>query len=418
MKQLIHKISILDIFCFFLCAYCFALCFSTYVLSVSMFGMSACIFFKDSEKGIVINQQLLTQFRKINEISSRTWCIVFFISVMISGLWSSQYGNWFHHFRLLAPFVVIPVVFSFNYKWKYSHIHLVLLVGIVSMIFQLSDVLLHYFQNYEEINLSILKGKAIPTPISHIRFSLIIACNILILAYFLLEKKVYKFSWEKWVYLFLCAYFFIGIHILAVKSGILGMYLGLFIMISLYFFKNKKMSYFLWFLPLIMGMLPLMIYLVPSLQLKYYHLLWQIGEWSRGKFRWYSDIERWQSIQFGWELIKENPLFGTGIGDIQDSMSKIYLSQLNSTDVKLPHNQFIFSWASSGIISLLILLKLLYQSLIKGFFINNILGTSLMVITWSSMLVENGLETEMGIGLFFWVFIISWLLNSRNLDQD
>lgn len=277
---------------------------------------------------------------------------------------------------------------------------------------------MNYMNHYEEINQLILKGKAIPTPIPHIRFSLILASMILVLIYLITENLNKTFGLIKIIYVILLLYFFIGIHILSVKSGILGMYLGLCIMSLSYFYQKNQLKKLIWIIPLLCGILISMIYFVPSLQLKYYHLLWQIGEWSRGKYRLYSDIERWQSIQFGWDIIRDHPILGSGIGDMKSATQSIYLEKINSTDIKYPHNQFVFTWAFTGLLGLISLCSLLYYSLVHKFKQSHFLSTALLGMIWFSLLVEHGFETELGICLFFWILLISWNLNRFNMVKN
>lgn len=406
-----YKLQIRDVFTFFFAAFSFAMPFSLYALSVSMFGMSVCIFWKDHNGRIIFNKFLWSDLKSLVSEPLKLLCILLYVTYALSVCWSSETDFWWHHLRLLAPLVVFPLIFSVHRSLGNIRLHMVFLAGIVSMLIQLTLVLNHYYLHFEEVNLSILKGKPLLTPIAHIRFSLILAGDILILLYFILTKKIIHSSFEKWAYIFLFIYFLIGIHILSVKSGLLGLYLGIFIMLLVYFSKKNQLKKLWWVVPGMISLLAFMIIFVPSLQNKYYYLLWQIGEWSRGKFHLYSDIERWQSIEFGMDIIKKHPILGTGIGDFKTAMSEVYERKIHSTEIKFPHNQFVFTWASCGIPALLVLIRLFYFSQIKGFFHRNMLSISYASLIWFSMMFEHSLETSVGVALFLWMMVLQWELS-------
>jgi len=71
---------------------------------------------------------------------------------------------------------------------------------------------------------------------------------------------------------------------------------------------------------------------------------------KEGKGENYSDSERMLSIKTGVRLIKQSPILGTGIGDLEDKVKEIYLDEYKKTIVKLPHNQFVLSSAGMGML--------------------------------------------------------------------
>ncbi|MFN8280257.1 MAG: O-antigen ligase family protein [Saprospiraceae bacterium] len=403
---MIRRLQIQDFFVFFFAAFCFALPFSVYVISVSMFGMAACSIFEDHATGIRLNRSWPQSMKRLWENQAGIYSIAFYLLIALSILWSTENAFWIHHLRLLAPMVVIPLVFAVHGRLKIVHLRWVIGLSILSMVIQLTIVLVRYYADFEVINHNILKGKPIPTPISHIRFSLILAGDLLVLIFLFLERRWTKYRWEAWLYAALMIYFFIGLHILSVKSGLAGFYLGLIALAVIYLFSHKKLHWLYWIMPSLFGLFFFMVFLTPSLYNKYLHFIWQMGEWTRGKYHWYSDIERWQSISFGWEIITRHPLFGTGIGDLPGAMASVYQEKIQSTEVKYPHNQFVFTWAAAGLPALFSLMMMMYHSLLKNFFQRNILTAALGVMIWFSLMVEHGLETAAGIGIFQWMLVL------------
>ncbi len=417
MNSIYSPIRIQYLFCFFLCAFAFALPFSKYALSNSMFGLSACMLFIDTDHGIRWNYKISTHILSIVQKPVSFLLILFFATSILSLVWSSDITLGAHYFTLLLPLLFIPVAFAVHGKLSNWQIHLVLVFGIISIVVQLAIVLLHYYSNYSEINYSLLKGKPLSTPISHIRFSLLIAINIIILLYFILFQKYLFYKSEKLMYIITSIFLTIGLHILSVKTGLLCFYAGLGIFLFTYLKKKKLLKWFFILIPISILFFVLMIKVVPSLNAKFYHFLWQLGEYSRGNYRFFSDIERIQSIDFGWKLIQENPIFGTGIGDSHNSTNQIYKDYLNTSQVKLPHNQFIWSWAYCGLPCFFVLVLLLYYSIRQGLKSKSSITIAWILMLWISLMVEYGFGTQIGLCLLLFGFIITERLNQLEIQQ-
>ena len=202
-------------------------------------------------------------------------------------------------------------------------------------------------------------------------------------------------------------YFFIFIHLISVKTGIAGMYLALCYYLVAEFKKQKIWHTLIPALGMIL-LIVLAFIFIPSLQNKFYYSIWQLGEWSRGKWILYSDLERLVSWQMGWELIKHDPFFGSGIGDLYQATKNTYLECYGFEQGKLPHNQFIFSWAFTGVFGLISLLGIIFYSVFQKSWRKNDLIMSIQVVLIFSFLFEYTLGTQMGCGMFVFISLASW----------
>ncbi len=149
-------------------------------------------------------------------------------------------------------------------------------------------------------------------------------------------------------------------------------------------------------------------YFLPSLQNKFNYTLWQIGEWQRGKWLHYSDIERWVSILMGIEIIKHYPVLGSGMGDMYQITKETYLECLNHNEPKLPHNQFIFTWAFTGLAGLFSLLGMIYYSVFQKKWYTEPFVMAIQIILLSSFLFEYTLGTQIGCSLYVFFTLICW----------
>jgi hypothetical protein len=128
-------------------------------------------------------------------------------------------------------------------------------------------------------------------------------------------------------------------------------------------------------------------------------------------------LEYWKT---GLLLIKENFLLGVGTGDIKDEYKKKY-EQTNS--LLLPenrleaHNTFLTFFITFGIIGFLYFTYVILHCTREIYNRLDFLGIAFMVILTSSFLIEDTLETQMGITIFSFLVCLVFLENKSKLDQ-
>lgn len=118
------------------------------------------------------------------------------------------------------------------------------------------------------------------------------------------------------------------------------------------------------------------------------------------------------------ELIKEQPFLGTGAGDMQSELMKTYKKNdfLIAFDLNFnPHNQYLQTWASSGLVGLILLLGILLLSLIYSIDSKNALYIALVLILALSMLTESMLQRQKGLVFFsfFLLFFAGYYFNHK-----
>lgn len=409
--------TISNVFTLALISFAIGVSWSSALLSISVMLISILILFRydEGESKNGLNRLLLKNLETILQEPYLVCYIVFFGSCLISGLWSESLKDWYWFSRMLLPFLLVPIAFYIHSNLSRTQWYFILYV-FVSSVFVLSIfICVDYFRHFEIYNLELLKGKPIIQKISHIRFSMLIAINAILCFHLYLKSAIYKYRFEKYLALGLFVYFFIFIHLISVKTGIAGMYLAL----CYYLYQEFKQRSFWHIIGMASGMLLLIVLafvFIPSLQNKFYYSIWQIGEWSRGKWILYSDLERLVSMQIGWELIKHDPFFGSGIGDLYQATKNTYLECFGFEQGKLPHNQFLFSWAFTGIFGLLSLFGMIYYSVFQKSWRKNDLIMSIQIIFIFSFLFEYTLGTQMGCGMFVFISLVCWSFTKSNIE--
>ncbi len=121
-----------------------------------------------------------------------------------------------------------------------------------------------------------------------------------------------------------------------------------------------------------------------------------------------------------WQVIKEHPLTGVGIGDAKDEITEshkknnfqfAYEKRLDA------HNQFLQTWVTVGILGLIIILILFAWGIINSIKNRSFILPSFFLLTGINFLFESMLETQSGV-VFFSYFIILLYIETINKVKE
>ncbi len=334
---------------------------------------------------------------------------LFFLS-LFSYLNTENTDYFLNRIRLKLPFLILPFAFfslkgfskDLFFKVLYFFFVLVGLICIVLLGIYLLDVE-HYNKIYGA-------GRIIPTPIQHIRFSLLICVAICSALYILFHNYRIKYAWEKQLLVGGSVFLFVFLHILAVRSGLFAIYAVLIYTAVYYVFSKKDLTKGLLLLFGLPAIALAAIMFVPTIKSKIGYTRYSLEKLTKMEdIRDLSDSRRIGSIYAGLDLGKKNPLFGVGLGDIKDDTNS-YLSQhypgIKDLDL-LPHNQFVFYFAVSGFLGLI---AFIICAFVPGFYFSAYKDYFFMAITiifFSSFLVEHTIETQLGTASYLLFLLLS-----------
>ena len=317
----------------------------------------------------------------------------------------------FNQIWIRLPWLIIPI--SIAAIKNITKQMILFLIGFLIFTITVSGiiVIINYFSNFEYFTQQISMGKPIPTPLNHIRFSLMVAFTGVTSIFFTIKNQTRFTSFDKYIFLFTSIFQFALLHILAVRSGLLSYYIALFFLF-IYFSVNLKKW---WLLPLVIVFISATPYLayqnIESFKNKVDYMVYDLNELKNGNVGHNSDARRIRAVQIASELIKEKPILGYGIGSVNKTMQNYYatyMPEVSLENQKIPHNQFVFTLLELGIIGLLILVLVLLVPLSVTLWFKNPLFICLWIIIVSSCMVENTFESQLG--LSFYLIFASLLL--------
>lgn len=330
-----------------------------------------------------------------------------FLLVLVSGLWSSDFFYTLERLRIKLPFLVLPWAFAGIPRFSRKEYRFVLYFLTGMMATACLYVGFNYLLNFDQINQLIGMGKTIPTPSNHIRFSLVLCFAILSGIYLFREGAVLRYSWERRVLLVVTVFLFVFIHMLSVRSGLLALYAALFVWLLRYVILTRKWAVAAVAAGLLI-LLPAAAYQVfPSLRAKIAYSRWDILQHRQGTGANYSDSDRLTSLEVGWKVVKEAPVFGVGAGDLKREVTEEYVEGnfAEAQIQKMPHNQFLTILAGTGIAGLAVFLAGFFHPLFYQRNYRDFLFLGLYAVVFLSFMMENTIENNFGVS-FFLLFLL------------
>lgn len=400
------------------------------ILFVSMITMLAGVLFSRAMLSIglivfiitcLVHKNVMVQLKAFF-FSPMLWSmsLLFFVP-LISGFWSDNHTKWLDIVRIKLPLLLFPVCFAglknFGQKnWeKISYSFLILVsTGVCWSLWQ-------YFQNIEIINAGYLKASTIQTPLGndHVRFSLLVTIGILNAAFLLFKKGNRQGKVVTGLLIFTILFFISYLHVLAVRTGLMCFYIGLFGFIVWLAWTQRNKKRYTWILSLVFLLPVISYFVIPTFQNRVKYLMYDLSLVRKNVFvPGSNDGNRFLSIQAGWQLMRQNPVTGVGFGDIEKETNKIY--EVNNPDATaadkiLPSSEWMMYGAGAGWPGFV----LLSFSMLVPFFIkelrNNVAWLLINIFIAFSYLFDIGLEVQYGV--FVHAFILLWWYKWLRLQQ-
>ena len=217
-------------------------------------------------------------------------------------------------------------------------------------------MLTNYALHFDEVNQLYLQSKLMPGPINHIRFSLLVVFAIYFIYYY--QKHILRFNKCKELNLLIaCAIFLIVfLHIYSVRSGLLALYAVIAIALFNHTIASKSIKQLL----IVFGGISLIavtsIMISPTMRNKIINTQQDVNVYQNCEDPNFNSLAtRMVSYKTALIIYNENKLWGCGQGDLRDKNDALFKRDYPSIVTPIiPHNQFIYYLAATGIIGLLI----------------------------------------------------------------
>ncbi|MGB3078245.1 MAG: O-antigen ligase family protein [Saprospiraceae bacterium] len=330
---------------------------------------------------------------------------LYFLLFVVSIIYSGNISEWWQLTHPKFPFLLIPLGFLMLKPFSRKEYMLITLSMIVLAIWSSIWVQVAFYSEHYLFSQSLGFGGSLPTPINHIRYSVVVALSMVLCLGFAIEGWKIKYQWERWVYGLAAVYLFYFLHVLSVRSGLAIAYAGILLMVVFYLRNLNRWKQAAIIASILIA--PVVAYKVlPGFQLKVDYTLYDFGKFKQDQGNEYSDSERWDSWRAGIVIGNQHPFFGTGTGKFRSALQTYYKEELKREDYTRPHNQFINVFCEFGLFGLSVFLFTLLYPMTFRFFWKPPLIPVLYIMQILSMLVEHPLDTEFGTMLFIIITVL------------
>lgn len=338
-----------------------------------------------------------------------------FFAALISLIFTSNKADGLQFVINKLPLFVIPLALSRFRNFRLGHLYFLLSFFIFVTLISISVVLFTYYQNFELVTDNLKKGQSVWVPLNHIRYSLVLTFAFVSSIFLIIKHSVVfqeKYHYIKYILGFIAAILFITIHILAIRSGVLTLYLAIFFSLFYYVLKTKKYKIFALSMVFILSIPVVSYFTVESFQNKLNYMKYDWEQYLKKDIGNNSDARRLRSYKVGFQLAKEHPLFGFGVGNTKKGIDDYYQEHFPeiSIDNRLsPHNQFLYTLIDYGLIGLIALCISLFYPL---YWLINKKGRLLFLLFWiiATVPLMYDISLEMQLGITFFALFSSLLL--------
>ena len=306
--------------------------------------------------------------------------------------------------RIKLPLLLLPPAFLLYYEGneRIKSADRIFTAGLLLLLcLTLFAVLVNYGFHFAEYNDLVRRGQPLPVPRgNHIRFSLLVAVGVVLGG---------DLAWRtrRRGYLLPALFLFAGLHLLAVRSGLVVAYAGIVVLLLYRTLSTGNYRMLLAGLAVVL-LLPVAAYLtVPTFRTKLQYMRYELLHRDASvDTAAYSDQGRLTSIRLGLDLWRERPLLGVGPGNLRAAMDERYATVLLAAEAKRPHNQFVSALTGGGVVGLAVTVFCFGLLIFGGGRWRDPVFTALFVMFLLSCLVENTLESSVGVSMFS--FFILW----------
>lgn len=365
----------------------------------------------------VLNRQLPQLWRRFWRHPALLGLTGIFVVYTLSGLYSENTGYLFRRLRTSLPLLLLPfAILSVPRLGRRAYYSLLYLFFLLTMAACLA-VACQYWADYSAITELYKKGQVMPTPMRHIRFSLTVALSIAAGFYLAVQRFYWRWPAERYLFLGGSILMIAFLHLLAVRSGLLALYLVASYALFRFMLLRRQFLLGTGILLLAAGLAYAAFQYAPTLQNKVNYTRYTIHLLIHGgDVQELSDSQRLGSLQAGLAMAAAHPWIGVGLGDVRDTAEAHYEAHAPGLAGRklLPHNQYVFVLGATGILGLLYFVvasayPLFYR---KGY--HDPFWASFHIIIGSSFMVEHTLETQFGLTLY----LLFALMGIRYIDTQ
>lgn len=343
-----------------------------------------------------------------------------FLPPFVSGLWSESIQDWM---QVCFNKIMLPALFGAFCIAPKLEKKTILGLGLfqaVTVVLASVYSFLTLWSDPSGISKSYLEAKTLKVFLSndHLHFSLYVFLTILLLTANLQAVRKQFGRAMYWTVGGLVAWLVIYLHILGAKTGLLLLYLSVFIYLIMNYMSGR------YWLKLTAGLISLVllafisIKLIPTLKNRFYYTLYDFNQYIHGAYiDGLTDGARVLSWKAGKEIALGRPWTGLGFGDLHNTFMewhRTHSAHLQPYNWLQPSNEWLMYLCGSGIPGMICLTLGLWLIYRHSPFRNHYFFLALYSSQVLMMFYEVNLSNQIGISLL--AFSVGWFQLSSSPD--
>jgi len=364
------------------------------------------------------NRQIKTGLKNLYTNKYAAGMAVYYLLILISVFHGGNLALYNQLIVMQLPLILIPFGLSSPKSITPVQRNMIFITLIAAVVIAGIASFINYLVYFQAIQERITHSKPIPivTGVNHIYYSVLLAFSAGILQWWIFIYGIQKHLYKKaaWVALIVIV---ILLHTISARTGLLCFYAEEAVSILWLIFKAKR--FFLGMgIALGLGFMAYMTTkIIPSEKNRFENTQLDLHKYESGdNINHYSLSMRFEALKVGWAVFEKNIITGVGPANVPDAMFNEYKSEnsslIKSNQIK-PHNEFLYSLISMGIIGFAALCFLMFLPVFNGAVFRNYLFLMFIVVCLAAFQVEYLLERQVGI-TFFCLFYV--LISKREVE--
>jgi MFS family permease len=158
-----------------------------------------------------------------------------------------------------------------------------------------------------------------------------------------------------------------------------------------------------------------------SLYPRVYELIWELDQYARKGKPAGSLSRRIVSYEAAIQLIKDNFIFGTGIGDMNNEYRKYYeknIREIEKSKFVFGHNQYLSIFVTLGMIGFFLFVFMLFYPFIRQKGYKNYFFMVYFITALLSMMNDDTINTQIGMAFFIFFYALLLFGYDKTISKD
>jgi len=346
-----------------------------------------------------------------------------FVIMLPSYFYSDNIMEYFDSLRIHIPYLILPFAFALLPKFSKKQFLTFYYLFMVLIFFAAAFAFAFYLHHTAEVNQLYLESKVMPTLVQHHpTFSLMLAFATFSAYHLYFKEEFYILHQaEKYFILFAGIFLFIFTHVFSVRVGLIALYAIMIVEVLMYIIKTKKVLKGIMTIGLCLIVGVGTLFFSPTFKNKLQNTTEDYEAYSKnGSANNKSLASRMISYKNALEITENSSwLIGCGIGDIKPLNLEIFAKKYPDISKPIiPHNQFLYVLASTGLIGLGFFLYSFYFPLFyRKNYTNDLLLIQYTLLSVAFM-VEAFIETQLGVAFSILFILLPLNQLSSSIPED